>query len=88
MSPFRFSFAYPIGTCKPHLLFVLFAFAFVSVGDFVSGLRAHRIVGNIGGRVKEGLRVVNVEITLNVQKLKINERRQCIMKKMFNENAQ
>jgi len=54
---------------------------------FVSGLRAHRIVGNIGGRVKDGLRVVNVEITLNVQKLKINERRQCRIK-MFNENAQ
>jgi hypothetical protein len=40
---------------------------------FVSGLRAHRIVGNIGGPVKEVLRVVNVEITLNVQKLKIDE---------------
>jgi hypothetical protein len=27
---------------------------------FVSGLRAHRIVGNIGAPVKEGLRVVKL----------------------------
>jgi hypothetical protein len=54
---------------------------------FVSGLRAHRIVGNIGGRVKEVLHVVNVEITLNVQKLKIDERRACTIK-LPNKNAQ
>jgi hypothetical protein len=47
---------------------------------FVSGLGAHRIVGNIGGRVKDGLRVVNVEITLNVQKLQITERRPSTIK--------
>jgi len=54
---------------------------------FVSGLRAHRIVGNICGRVKDVLRVVNVEITLNVQKLEIDERRPCTIK-MCNKNAQ
>jgi hypothetical protein len=48
---------------------------------FVSGLRAHRIVGNICGRVKDGLRVVNVEITPSVQKPRIIGRRRSLNKK-------
>jgi hypothetical protein len=48
---------------------------------FVSGLRAHRIVGNICGRVKDVLRVVNVEITPSVQKPRIIGRRRSLNKK-------